>query len=726
MVRNSEKKMTRKIRKNRQTRRKRVLKMKTKMRKNRMHKTMKGGAKLREQLMPTGELGKQLNLHLNLIAESIKTKNPEEDKFITAYYNALELTNPTVHEQGLESVASEAPMIQFIPDSFLGNIPDPIQVLILEIVEQYSELCSSAFNWMNPCGKGHQLTPDKFNEMLHKVCMGEVHNTSMCFGGIRSFVGHGSTDYVNLQKSLFNMVEKSNPDYSNYSTTFDSITSPPEDNNLNFNIMLKSSQLDRWDRLAQLGQLGESERASLSVSSSVLQIYSQLYNLLKNDLLNPDKIINDLLDPNKIICKACIIVMPPFKKALPPPPIMGGHGASIPSPITYGYRSFTDRKLFTWKELGQERLKPNSYCASRQNKRVMAPDSKLNYTMSPLVIPSDLLPPLTLNYDFQSRHYSLLQAMKDILVMKLEPTSSYRIEDFIDKKANLKSYFDKNNKLEMTHIYDQPGYYYYYELKIQKTTIPIPVKSADNSYTNINAVIIEFKVFNEDGICSNELIFVSYERPSPADAFSGLTVLPGTVVIDAANVKVSPQEMNSAIHKLFVQKFMELHLSLYQVEPDNSVLDLTDSAGQLASRGPPSSLSIQQPQILQPLHLPDAASDGSTYSDISTIILTRGVSNFSLSIAPATDIQKGAFTAVNAYITKTPRWTLEHGQTIFSVDNRMDGPQEIKVNVRVLTVDNPPSKRLLSATYQAQDSVPHLLFANATEARKYIDSRPMF
>ena len=43
MVRNSEKKMTRKIRKNRQTRRKRVLKMKTKMRKNRMHKTMKGG-----------------------------------------------------------------------------------------------------------------------------------------------------------------------------------------------------------------------------------------------------------------------------------------------------------------------------------------------------------------------------------------------------------------------------------------------------------------------------------------------------------------------------------------------------------------------------------------------------------------------------------------------------------------------------------------------------------
>jgi hypothetical protein len=284
----------------------------------------------------------------------------------------------------------------------------------------------------------------------------------------------------------------------------------------------------------------------------------------------------------------------------------------------------------------------------------------------------------------------------------------------------------------MTHIVDENDIYYYYELKIQKTTII--VKSENNSDTSIDAVIIEFKEFNEDGICSKELIFVSYERPSPADAFSGLSglsvlpALPGCVSINAPNVRVNPQTMNRAIHTLFVQKFMELHRSLYQVEPDNSVLDLTDDDGNLAARGNSKHSTKLQPlpplqplQPLQPLHLPDAASYGSTYSDISTIILKKGVSNFSLSIAPATDIQKGAFTAVNKHITKTPGWTLERGQRNFPVDNRQTGREEIKVNVRVLTVD--AQNQLLSATYQAQDSVPHLLFANAREAQKHIESK---
>jgi hypothetical protein len=289
---------------------------------------------------------------------------------------------------------------------------------------------------------------------------------------------------------------------------------------------------------------------------------------------------------------------------------------------------------------------------------------------------------------------------------------------------NPKTTFNDDDKVEMTHIVDENGFYYYYELKIQKTTIP--VKSADNSDTNIKAVIIEFKVFSEDGICSKEIIFVSYERPSPTDAFSVLPVLTG-YISDEKDYQVSPETMNSAILTLFNEKFLELQRSLYQVEPDNSVLDLTDDDGNLAARGNSKHSTKLQPlpplQPLQPLHPPDAASDGSTYSDISTIILTKGVSNFSWSIAPATDIQKGAFTAVNKHITTTPEWTLEHGQTTFPVDNRMAGPQEIKVNVRVLTVD--ARNQLLSATYQGQDSVPYLLFANAAEAQKHIESKMM-
>jgi len=288
----------------------------------------------------------------------------------------------------------------------------------------------------------------------------------------------------------------------------------------------------------------------------------------------------------------------------------------------------------------------------------------------------------------------------------------------LKKKENLKLEFETNGKVEMTHIYDQDGYYYYYELKIHKTTIP--VKTASNSDTSIEAVIIEFKVFSEDGICSKEIIFVSYQQPSSTEALPGY-------VIDTANVQVTPQTMNRAIHTLFVEKFLELQRSLYRVGRDINVLPLTDNAGNFASRGSPSSPSSPsiQPAILQPLHLGHAASDGSTYHGICTIILTKNDSNFSWSIGEATDIQKGAFTAVNNHIIKQKDWTLERGQTIFTVDNRKTDSEEIKVNVRVLTVDQDASNQLLSASYQAQDSVPYLLFANREEAQKYIKSKMM-
>jgi len=696
MVRNSEKKMTRKIRKNRQTRRKRVLKMKTKFRKNRMHKTMKVGGytTLREKLKSTGELGTQINLHLNLIANSIAENKADENpqggnflRFLQCYKIELERTAPkqewTPVTPAVTPAADSTPMIQFIPDSFLGEIRYTIQVLIKGIHAEYSKLCdSTSSNRMNPCGEGYQLTPDRFEEMLHKVCMGEVHKRKCLGGGICSFINYGITNFNKLQTSLsnmYNMLEKPNPDYSNHNTTFGSIPSPPEGNKLNFTIML------------QLDQLDQSDRVSLSVSSSVLQIYSKL-----NTLLN-----NDLLDPDKIICKACTIVMPPFKKKS----VYIGHNAHLLSPITYGYRSLTTDRVFRWEVLRGEQLEPNSYCADRKNKRVMETvSSKLSYTMSPLVIPRELLPPESLrHYDIQSQHQSWLDNMVQMLA---------NLDRNISKKDMLKGTFDTDEKVEMTHIFDENEIYYYYELKIQKTTIP--VKSADNSDTNIKAVIIEFKVFSEDGICSKEIIFVSYERPSPTDAFS---VLPGTVIDNVqVQVQVSPGEMNRAIHTLFIQKFMELLYSIGTAPSDNVVLSLTDSAGQLVERGPTSEISNTQPEILQPLP------PGSTYTGICTIILKNSGTTFGLSVAKATDNQIAAFHAVNNHIeTRNPYGR----QTTFQINNNKTGVDEIKVTVRILTVDKGASNRLLSATYQAQDSVPYLLFANAAEAQKHIESKMM-
>ena len=691
MVRNPEKKMTRKIRKNRQTRRKRVLKMKTKMRKNRMHKTMKGGSwirltNLREQLKPTGDLGKQINLHLNGIVEFIGMKLEPGNPFITSYNAAPKLKASDAFTP-VAPAAGTKQTVQFIPDNFIGEIPDTIQVLINEIKKQYRELCRSSSS-SSPCGNSnspYKLTPDKFVRVLDYVCKGEVHRT-LCVGEVcRNFIPRSKDIYVKLKVSLSNIVPTPNPPPSDYSTS----TPSSEGRTLDFTIILNKDYNPN------------------SVFGSVFRIYVELFNLLKEELLKP----------NSINCKACIIVMPPFRKY----PALQGHG-QLMSPVTYGYSSFINQQLFHWVDLKKgERLEPNSYCASRKFKRAMANDNtllRLNYTMSPLVIPDGLLPRQSLkyngqtNYDVQLQHNLLLQTMTEILVTNLNPQGN-PTDELIQKKEKLQTDFVKNGKVEMTHISYKDGLYYYYELKIQKTAIP--VKNTVNPDTKINAVIIEFKAFSEDGICSKEIIFVSYERHSNA-----IRLLPGAISDDTNSFQVSPDTMNSAIHELFVNKFLELDRSLYyQVKPDKTVLDLIGNDGKLASR---SSQISTRPTTLQP---GVAYSDGSATSDICTIILENNDSKFSWYIALATDIQKGAFTAVNEHITEKVGWTLERGQTIFPVDNRTTGNQEIKVTVRVLTVDKDQPNRLLSATYQAQDSVPYLLFANRAVAEQYIRSRTM-
>ena len=305
------------------------------------------------------------------------------------------------------------------------------------------------------------------------------------------------------------------------------------------------------------------------------------------------------------------------------------------------------------------------------------------------------------SYDYQHEHDVGLEAMAN-MILNLTQLSD-------DKKANLKYEFEKNKKVEMIHIDDNGGYYFYYELKIQETTIPLD--STTNTTKKITAVIIEFKIFSEDGICSKEIIFVSYTGPEKD------SVLPGAVLHND-NEQVSPDTMNSAINKLFNEMFLELERSLYQVKPDQSVLTMTGDGQMNFARGAP----LQNAnEMLQPLAPPDQ------YDGICTIILAQHIGITTMSIAKATTIQRRAFTAVNEHITKTPTWTLERGQTIFPVNNNMPGNLEIKVTVRVLKVDNEPlnKNKLLYATYQAQDSVPYRLFANRAVAEQYLRSITM-
>lgn len=663
MVRNSEKKMTRKIRKNRQTRRKRVLKMKTKMRENRMHKTMKGGdlirlTTLREQLKSTGYLGKQINESLNNIALSIGRKLKIKDDFITSYHAALKLTNPPAPNQGFMNVAPAAgstPMIQFIPDSF-GKIPDSIEVLILKIMEQYSKLCSAFRGRSNPCGDRHnlyKLTPDEFDQVLRDVCVGQVHKDS-CIRGMDCVRLKDDDKYVKLKDSLYNFTDR--PSHG---------TSSQKSPNLDFTVV-------RQDRIHKVNS-----------------IYSNLNTILPNELLNP---VN-------IIYKACIIVMPPFRKS---PPVFDGHRMDMVDPITRGYKSFIGGKpLYEWTELKKgEHLAPNMYCENRQNKRTLF--GRPEYTMSPLEIPKDLLVPVVPgaspampSYDFQKSHDDGLDAM---VAMVGAITTNLQHEN----KEKLRSDFAKDNKVEMIHIFDQHGYYFYYELEIQNTNIPL-----DSTQNTVGAVIIKFKVFSEDGICSKEIIFVSYKRPEEG------SVIPGAVLHND-NEQVSTEMMNSAINKLFNEMFLELERSLYQVTTDQHVLTLKDEHGtNLSGRSGPAPPPVPlQSETLVPLN---------PQSGICTIVLSRSIGNTAstLSVAKATPTQQRAFNAVNKHITENTEWNFERDQKTFKVTNRMEDINKIEVIVRILKVN--PSKKLISATYQAQDTPQYLLFATPKDATDYID-----
>jgi hypothetical protein len=725
MVRNSEKKMTRKIRKNRQTRRKRVLKMKTKMRENRMHKTMKGGkiifiTKLRERLKSTGDLGKPINESLNNIAMYIGRKLEINHNFITSYHAAPKLTNPPAPNQGFMNVAPaavSAQMVQFIPDSFLGVIPDSIEVLILKIMEQYRELCTAFHGISNPCGNHHpkyKLTPDDFDQMLRNVCVGQVH-TDLCIRGMDCFWFKHDDKYVKLKDSLYI-----------WSTTSHG-TSSQKSPNLDFTVVRK----DRIDK--------------------VTSIYRNLNTILPNELLNPDG----------IIYKACIIVMPPFKKS---PPVLVGHRMDMVDPITRGYKSFIGGEpLYKWSKLSGEHLAPNMYCENRKNKRTLF--GRPEYTMSPLEIPKDLLPPGTWWWEsndgmtfkaFSLEHDAQLEREYQSLALQFEiPEKSWRFDfttmtqhnttrggtsrkimrsndfqkphdDGLDamvamvdaittnlqpeNEANLKSEFEKNKKVEMIQVV-QGGYYFYYELKIQETTIPL--ESTTNTTKKITAVIIEFKVFSEDGICSKEIIFVSYKRPEEG------SVIPGAIVYNS-NQQVSLQTMNSAINNLFDKMFLELERSLYRVTTDQYVLTLKDEDGATSSRRsgpapPPVPLQSETLVLLTP-------QEQGVYSGICTIVLSRSIDNTAstLSVAKATPTQQRAFNAVNDYITTTtPEWNFEHGQKTFTVTNRMKDINKIEVIVRILKVN--PSKKLISATYQAQDTPQYLLFATPKDATDYIN-----
>jgi hypothetical protein len=410
---------------------------------------------------------------------------------------------------------------------------------------------------------------------------------------------------------------------------------------------------------------------SFDITNSTNKVVENVWNtyVLLHGLLG-----DELLDKERIVCNACIIVMPRFK-----------HNQT--GFITYGYNGFNGEPVFTWDALTPtEQLLPNSYCPERFSRRTIK--HPLKYTLSPLVVTSNLLPqpPPMFNgrlFLFQYVHDSAINAM-------LETSKSFDSEPFKNK-------FKENNKVNIGRPYNPYGSasYVYYEFKIEKKSISI------KKTTQLDVVIIEFETFAEDGLCNSKLILVSYKRPVLTGS---QCTLPGCVPSNDST-QINTSDVSDEINELFRTMLVDLNMSVYYNPPTNQeVLQFIDG----------SVLTASSIEILTP---------GDSYDGVCTIVLTTNQGQYTWSVAKATNIQSSAFNTVNNYISSSQRdWNTDTGQKEFKVNNRSSGINLIQVTIKIKHVNDVNDvKELTSADYRSETTVaPYMLFKNKQFALEHI------
>lgn len=689
MVRNTETKMTRKFRKNTQTRKRNLRRRKTKIWRNRTYKMMKGGAvitleTLRLKLDPTKKnvdgtntLGYEINGYLNRIARFIVC-NLKRDENVPLMRNYLKSIEKSVNVSGVNG------QVIFIPNRYT-RLESDIKGVMTAIQEKYAAIYES----MNPgppqrkclgfsCQRsdsyrtdtGLKLTPNAFNGLLEFVCSGKIHESIRLSPKIVLKSDNGYLDLLKSLTSLYNIVDPYIPDdFSGYDTTFNPHPTVPQLSIPDFSLP------EGWN-----------QQTESSIYQNVSEIYENLCSICSNE---------PLLDNRQIDCYACIIVMPNFSL----------RDNSQNKPIRYGYADFSREPIFVWAGLGQEHLEPNRYCAQRTAKRIMKSSiTKLHYTMSPLSV-------LTPDRPIQEIHVNTIGSMK---------TTINRANDQEEYRTRLQNDWGTDRKIKITYSYSPvSGVVLYCELKMEKKDIKI------SNGNGINAIVIEFNIFDEDGICSKKLIFVSYAKN--VHLVHNPALLPGSVDYDLPSYgiqgnPVSKDKLKNASEMLFRHMFFELTNRLYHIPKDKVILFLKNMDGTFQTRNDSSNATDKS----DGLKILDEHDD---YNGICTIVLNiRNVGSskhYIWSVAKATKTQKNAFNAVNGYITNSmtyPPWDKTNGQTKFQLYNGLTGDAEIKVTVKVLTTEDSP-KKLISAEYQAESQAEYLLFATTTDAKSYLENQ---
>jgi hypothetical protein len=666
---------------------------------------MKGGAmisleKLRSKLNPeikntdlTNTLGYEINQYLNRIARFIiwELKRNENNELMQHYVNSIKI-----------SVESNRPngQVRFIPIMPTALQAD-IRGVMDAIKQKYSDtyfppspppqrkcldfsFCRRSDNYLTAT---YKLTPVAFNQVLDFVCSGKIHESTRLSAKI---VLKSDNDYQDLLQSL---------------TTLYKHIDPPKDEEYGDAFFGKQQTkvvvIPDFSLPAGFTAPESSTGLTRTIYGNVSEIYGNLHSIFGNELL----------DKSKILCYACIIVMPNLE--------LTNDTFTI---TRYGYADFGEESIFGWKPLPPlHHLEPNRYCAQRNFQRVMnKTTSKLHYTMSPLTDSTLIRRP-----KIGVLHTLAIDSMKKT------------IEQATHYKDQLVQSFNDDDKVTITYRYSpEENVFLYCELKVEKKNIQLRDDNNIGKGT-IEAIVIEFKIFDEDGICSKELIFVSYKKikhlvnldDEQPGSESTDPSLPGSVhsdPLDSADIPLAYSSNDTSVNlsilenstnMLFTDMFIELTNRLYHVPRDKVILFLTGEDG--------------TPQQRTGVNNPTDESNGvkiinlsDHYSGICTIVLTTSGGQYIWSVAKATKTQINAFNEVNKYITNmtNPPWDNLNGQKEFQLYNGMTGTDEIKVTVKVLTTVN-RTNELKSAEYQAELSPPYLLFANKEYADEYIKQK---
>lgn len=695
MVRNPEKKMTRKIRKNRQTRKTNLRRIRTKMWRNRTYKTMKGGERwmlvnLRRELKPSESTKSRLNIGKELNNHMIKLKNKflefrpftpvrtphssRPDKYGDEFMTQLKTVSKWFNSKN----------DSFIPEQVVPKLDDSFVIAFMKIYVRYYDVAKK-----DPI----ILPPDRFEAILTKVLTGDIH-TSVVGARVRSL---NDDEYKKLSSSLYHMIGCLN------------------------------QSLHGWGRQVAQHEISQEQSSSSSVSKQQTtkdyELTAAVPPSLQNFCQTLDKMFS-ISTSTAVVRMCCFITMPNA--------VYKGDPNKRRFVEGYDSESF-DTELRQWEWIPTENLARNTYFETRKELRKIyqknnQPNDKnphrelvvldersvtlLTYTMSPYISNQEKKDKTySINIQTQIRHEDLLNSMDDII--------KKATESFKTTMGYKKQKFETTGSIVFVRKATTTKLMTYYELKISKQQI-----------SSNDVIVCSLKAISEDGICGSEAIFVTYSPPPPPPPLPGQPQ--GLEELDVAD---DPNKVDTLkkdiIDQIFIPERRRLervltteastYISKIDVELDSaSITGHIQQEVQITTRGGyAESPNSTGPNISTG---PVILGEKEEYNGICTLVLTFDIRyKAAWVVAKATPIQTAAFKAVNKYITgPTNRWTPQNVK-LFCVSNNAEDDSNITVSVEVKEVDK--DKKLLSAEYQAKASSPYELYQSKKAAIEAITDK---